>query len=97
MVRDDELPLTRRIIELECMHMRYGYRRITALLRRDGWYVYHKRVERIWKPEGSRCRRSSGNGVGSGSTMARASGSGPSTAIMYGVGFKKNSTDAELR
>lgn len=50
--RDDELPLTRRIIELACMYGRYGYRRVTALLRDDGWYINHKRVERIWKQEG---------------------------------------------
>jgi len=25
----------------------YGYRRITAMLRQDGWPVKHKRVERI--------------------------------------------------
>jgi transposase InsO family protein len=31
---------------------RYGYRRITALLRREGWQVNHKRVERIWRQEG---------------------------------------------
>ena len=31
---------------------RYGYRRITALLRREGWRVNHKRVERIWRQEG---------------------------------------------
>jgi transposase InsO family protein len=31
---------------------RYGYRRITALLRREGWQVNHKRVERIWREEG---------------------------------------------
>ena len=36
-VRDDELPLTRRIIELACMYGRYGYRRVTALLHDDGW------------------------------------------------------------
>jgi putative transposase len=29
-----------------------GYRRITALLRGDGWLVNHKRVERIWRREG---------------------------------------------
>lgn len=51
-VRDDELPLTQRIIELACMYGRYGYRRITALLRREGRRVNHKRVERIWKREG---------------------------------------------
>jgi len=31
---------------------RYGYRRITALLRQEGWRVNHKRVERIWRREG---------------------------------------------
>lgn len=45
-VRDDELPLTQRIIELASMFGRYGYRRITALLRLDGWWVNHKWVER---------------------------------------------------
>lgn len=46
-VRDDELPLTRRIIELACMYGRYGYRHVTAMLHLDGWFVNHKRVERI--------------------------------------------------
>lgn len=50
--RDDEKPLTRRIIELASMFGRYGYRRIHALLRLEGWWVNHKRVERIWRREG---------------------------------------------
>lgn len=50
--RDDEKPLTRRIVELASAFGRYGYRRITALLRYEGWRVNHKRVERIWKREG---------------------------------------------
>ena len=33
-------------------HPRYGYRRITALLRREGWHVNRKRVYRLWKEEG---------------------------------------------
>jgi transposase InsO family protein len=41
-----------RIIELAKVYGRYGYRRITALLRREGWKVNHKRVERIWRREG---------------------------------------------
>ena len=41
-----------RITELACQYGRYGYRRITALLRYDGWHVNHKRVERIWRQEG---------------------------------------------
>jgi transposase InsO family protein len=50
--RDDERSLVRRIIELACRFGRYGYRRITALLRREGWRVNHKRVQRIWRQEG---------------------------------------------
>ena len=44
--------LTRRIIELATRYGRYGYRRITGLLRNEGWKVNHKRVERIWRREG---------------------------------------------
>jgi hypothetical protein len=33
-------------------YRRYGYRRITALLRAEGYLVNHKRVERIWRAEG---------------------------------------------
>lgn len=33
---------------------RYGYRRITALLKAEGWCINHKRVERIWREEGLR-------------------------------------------
>jgi len=44
--------LTGRITELACDYGRYGYRRITAILRSEGWHVNHKRVERIWRLEG---------------------------------------------
>ncbi len=43
---------SKRIIALAAAYGRYGYRRITALLRREGWRVNHKRVERIWRQEG---------------------------------------------
>jgi putative transposase len=48
----DEVALTADIIELARQYGRYGYRRITALLRRAGWTVNKKRVERIWRSEG---------------------------------------------
>jgi transposase InsO family protein len=51
---DDEDALTSPIIELASQYGRYGYRRITALLRRDGWRVNHKRVAGIWRREGLR-------------------------------------------
>ena len=50
--RDDEAPLTAAIIDLAGQYGRYGYRRVTALLRQDGWNINHKRVERIWRREG---------------------------------------------
>ncbi|MCX5752255.1 MAG: IS3 family transposase [Candidatus Krumholzibacteria bacterium] len=49
---DDEPLLVKRIIALATEYGRYGYRRVTAMLRREGWCVNHKRVERIWRREG---------------------------------------------
>jgi hypothetical protein len=40
---DDEESLTRDIIKLAVRFGRYGYRRVTALLRDQGWQVNHKR------------------------------------------------------
>jgi putative transposase len=49
----DEKQLTDDIIALATKYGRYGYRRITALLKNEyGWRVNHKRVERIWRKEG---------------------------------------------
>ncbi len=49
---DDEARLTEDIIKLATKYGRYGYKRITAMLRTQGWQVNHKRVERIWRQEG---------------------------------------------
>lgn len=49
---DQDALLTERIVALASQYGRYGYRRVTALLRREGWLVNHKRVERIWRREG---------------------------------------------
>ncbi|SJM35139.1 hypothetical protein BQ8482_60150 [Mesorhizobium delmotii] len=49
---DDEAALTADIIALATHYGRCGYRRITAMLRRSGWAVNRKRVERIWRREG---------------------------------------------
>ena len=55
--RADEAPLTATIIALATQYGRYGYRRIAALLRQDGWTVNPKRVERIWRVEGLKVPR----------------------------------------
>ncbi|WDI41526.1 IS3 family transposase [Bremerella sp. P1] len=51
-VPDDEPRLVREMIELAEQYGRYGYRRITEMLRRKGWQVNHKRIERLWRREG---------------------------------------------
>jgi transposase InsO family protein len=45
-----ELRLVARLNELAERHPRYGYRRIWALLRQEGWLVNRKRIERLWRP-----------------------------------------------
>jgi len=52
LTKDDEERLRTDIVKLASQYGRYGYRRITALLHRQGWSVNHKRVERIWRQEG---------------------------------------------
>jgi putative transposase len=50
--KDDEEALVRRMLVLVRQHPRYGYRRIWALLRREGWRVNRKRIWRLWRREG---------------------------------------------
>ena len=50
--RDDEDDLVSKINYLACNYGRYGYRRITAVLRNQGYNINHKRVERIWREQG---------------------------------------------
>ena len=44
--------LTERMVELSRENPRYGYRRVWALLRREGRLVNKKRVHRLWRKEG---------------------------------------------
>jgi transposase InsO family protein len=46
-VADDQPQLVKRLVWMTSEYGRYGYRRITALLRAEGWWVNHKRV-REW-------------------------------------------------
>tara|TARA_Y100000052_G_C2943349_1_gene82193 strand:- start:63 stop:869 length:807 start_codon:yes stop_codon:yes gene_type:complete len=50
--RQDERALTQAVIRLAEQYGRYGYRRVAALLRSEGWAVNVKRVYRIWRREG---------------------------------------------
>jgi putative transposase len=48
----DDRALRLRLKELAYARPRYGYRRLTILLQREGWAVNHKRVHRIYREEG---------------------------------------------
>jgi len=49
---DFDQQVRQRTVELASKYGRYGYRRVTALLNREGFNVNHKRVYRIWRQEG---------------------------------------------
>ena len=46
--------LVERMVALSRENPRYGYRRVWALLRREGWEVNKKRVQRLWREAGLR-------------------------------------------
>jgi putative transposase len=48
--------LRTRLRELAATHVRYGYRRLTVLLRREGWAVNAKRIYRLYDEEGLKVR-----------------------------------------
>lgn len=43
--------MTVRLKELAGVRIRFGYRRLTTLLRREGWAINAKRVYRIYRQE----------------------------------------------
>ncbi len=51
-MKDDESSLIKRILELVVDFPRFGNRRITRLLRSEGWRGNAKRVYRLWRQEG---------------------------------------------
>ena len=57
MCAPDERRLIAEMHRLALAWPRFGYRRITVLLRQDGWRVNIKRVHRLWKAEGLQIRR----------------------------------------
>ncbi|MCI0445618.1 IS3 family transposase [bacterium] len=47
--RKENRRLLQRLQDLAIQYRRFGYRRMWALLRREGWRVNHKQVYRLWK------------------------------------------------
>src|SRR5437763_3968551 len=55
-VRWFDAVLRRRLCEMAASHVRYGYRRLTVLLRREGWKVNAKRIYRLYDEENPKVR-----------------------------------------
>lgn len=55
--RNDDTALRRRLLALAAERPRFGYRRLHALLRREGVVANHKRIERLCRAEGLAVRR----------------------------------------
>jgi putative transposase len=49
---DRDRVLAERMMVLSQENPRYGYRRVWAMLKREGWTVNKKRVHRLWREEG---------------------------------------------
>ena len=54
---DEEQMLRSRLRDLARGHLRYGYRRMTTILHREGFCVNHKRIQRLCRDEGLRVLR----------------------------------------
>ncbi len=55
--RKERSGLRMRLKELAAERRRFGYRRLHALLRREGWRINHKAVHRIYVEEGLQVRK----------------------------------------
>jgi transposase InsO family protein len=64
---------------------RYGYRRIWALLREEGWLVNRKRVQRIWREGGHVAALDDLGGLAPPAVQAGSDVSGPRCGALDGL------------
>ena len=57
--RPEQASLEARIREIAETRVRYGYRRVHVLLRRDGWLINQKRTRRVYNELGLQLRNKS--------------------------------------
>ena len=66
-----------RLRELAATHVRYGYRRLTVLLRREGWIVNAKRIYRLYDEEDLKVRSVERKKIGRRQRVAQGQAIGP--------------------
>jgi putative transposase len=69
--------LRRRLREIASTHVRYGYRRLTVLLRREGWKVNPKRVYRLYNEENLKVRSAERKKIARRQRIPQAQARGP--------------------
>jgi transposase InsO family protein len=79
----EEARLRARLQKFAAEHIRWGRRMAYHLLRREGWLVNHKRVQRLWREEGLHPPTPAGRS-GPGLLMAQCIVSRPNTPIRSG-------------
>jgi putative transposase len=81
----------KEVLELSEKHPRYGYRRITTLLRRDGFSVNAKRVQRLRREEGIHVRKKTKANASSWTTAeGAATGNHAETSVELGFCGRSN-------
>jgi putative transposase len=71
---DDDAALRAELRAFSVERPRWGYRRAHHRLREDGWEVNRKRVQRLWREEGLRCRSVSASAGVSATRRCRPGG-----------------------
>ncbi len=75
--KEKQEPLRQRLREIAATHVRYGYRRLTVLLRREGWKVNAKRVYRLYDEENLKVRSVERKKIARRQRIPQAQATGP--------------------
>jgi putative transposase len=70
-------PLRRRLREIAATYVRYGYRRLTVLLKREGWKIGAKRIYRLYDEENLKVRSVERKKIARRQRVPQAQASGP--------------------
>lgn len=94
-----EMQLVIRMHQLSKKHPRYGYRRIHALLRKEGFKVNNKRIQRLWAKEGLKVpqKQRKRRRLGSDGACARRRAAGPNEVWSYDFCFDTTASGRTLK
>ena len=94
-----EAQLVNRMHQLSKKHPRYGYRRIHALLRKEGFKVNNKRIQRLWAKEGLKVpqKQRKRRRLGSGGACARRRADLPNEVWSYDFCFDVTASGRALK